>query len=91
MQGDLLPAAHAHPHVQPLEAVAPLDALLSDGPVFAAEQFPDPPVAEAWPRTRQVFGTEPLRGLILRSTRPTRRRACEQCPPARATLTPNVS
>ncbi len=64
MQAEALLAAGPHPHLQALEAIESMHALLVVPPPFAPQQNPNALVAEAWAGLGQLPDPHPQRGRI---------------------------
>jgi hypothetical protein len=54
MQGDVLPAADAHPELQAFQSIEPTHPLLVYSPAFSSQQHPDAQEAEARPGVREL-------------------------------------
>jgi len=70
MQRDMFASPHAHPQLEPLQAIPAPDPFAVDGPTFPPQQDPDSQIAESGAGMREITNAQPQRGLILRLTLP---------------------
>ena len=70
MQRDMFASPHAHPQLEPLQAIPATNPFPVDCPAFSLQKDPDSQIAESRAGMREIPNAQPQRGLILRLTLP---------------------
>ena len=86
MQADAFTPSHPHAHLQPLEAVEPMQTVASNPPAFAAQQDVDMLIAKPRPAVGELADAHAQRRLILRLRAVVERRSPQQRQPTRTLL-----